>query len=179
MGYQLGAGLWAPPPFCSASLKFVFLCWRSATLTAMDLGDQFMSLPEMSHTNGSHLHQQNTWRYLTTSSPQAICLSHFSLSPRLLKHWLCHHRVTDGAIQGCFLGLVSPGSRTEPSPQQLQRRRSTSAQQWGQTAQSDLRHNHALQCRWQLVPSRQVMFTAQREHEQFPHGKGSMQVCQH
>lgn len=110
-GYQLGAGPQPPPPFCSASLKFVFLCWRSTTLTAADLGDQFVSLPEMSHTNGPHLHQQNTWRHLTTSSSQAICLSHFFFSPGLLKSWLCHHGVTDGAIQGCFSGLVAPGSR--------------------------------------------------------------------
>lgn len=160
MGYQLRAGPLPPPPFCSASLTFVFLCWRSATLTAADLGDQFMSLPEMSHTNGSHLHRQNTWHYLTTSIPQEISLSHFFFSPRLLKHWLHHHRVTDRAIQGCFLVLVSPGSRAGPSPPQLQKRPSTSAQQWSQTAQSNLRHNHTLQCRQQLIPSHQVIFAA-------------------
>lgn len=81
----------SPPAssFSAASLTFIFLYCKSDILTALYLGKQLMSLPEMSHSNGSHLHQQNTWHSLNLSSPQAIFLSCFF--SRLLKYWLYRH----------------------------------------------------------------------------------------
>lgn len=177
MGYQLRAGPRPPPPLCSASLKFVFLCWRSATLTATDLGDRFMSLPKMPHTNVSHPHPQNTWHFMTTSYLQVLS-SHFS--PRLLKHWLCHHGVTDGAIQGCFLGLVSPGSRAGPLAAAEVTKHQCPAMGPDSTERPQTQQHTAVQAAAHPQPSGHIYSTQpQHEHKQFPHGKGSMQVCQH
>lgn len=68
----------APPSslFSAASFKFIFQYWKSDLLRALYLGNQLTSLPETSLTNGSHLHQQNTWPTLPCQSPQATFFFH-------------------------------------------------------------------------------------------------------